>query len=234
MRCALFYFFPLSLSITTKLCCHASSGPFFHSCLISPVRALVCQEWAFPEGAKVGRHAIWSVSTHAQLTLIPKQISSAQQQWLTFWRSGHSARSSPTSTCPSLPCSASSSSSRSAWTSSPTSTWSRGTGRRRRGSPQSSMISTKGTVSDPSVFETHAGGFRSAQEKMICLSTSLHTLHAGVCVCVSVYKSVMPLNHTELSKETLFTTGHVGRVHDYTIFQAAVIGHFKRSGLRWK
>ncbi|XP_026796980.2 ankyrin repeat and SOCS box protein 5b isoform X1 [Pangasianodon hypophthalmus] len=57
--------------------------------------------------------------------------------------------------------------------------WSRGTGRRRRASLQSSTISAKGTVSDPSVSETRAGGFGRTQEKMLCLSTSLHTLHAG-------------------------------------------------------
>lgn len=132
---------------------------------------------------KVGRRAIWSVSTHAQLTLIPKQISSPQQQWPTFWRSGHSAHATPTSTCPSLPCSASSSSSRSAWTSLHISTWSRGTVRRRLASPQSSMISAKGTVSDLSMSEMRAGGFGRTEETMLCLSTSLHTLHAGVCVC---------------------------------------------------
>lgn len=40
------YFVFSPLSITTKLCCHASSGPFFHSCLIPPAR---------PSAARSGR-----------------------------------------------------------------------------------------------------------------------------------------------------------------------------------
>lgn len=160
-----------------------------------------------PSAAKSGRswgrggghHAIWSVSTHAQLTLIPKQISSTEQQWLTFWRRGHSARGTPMSTCPSSPCSASSSSLRSAWTSSHISTWSKGTGRRRRGSPQSSTISAKGTVSNLSVFETCARGVwdSSGEDDMPyckpsysscrCVWGSAHVLF----IIVPVYKFVL-------------------------------------------